>query len=81
MHEAQRIFGDDHRLTYAENPMAALDQADALIIVTEWKEFRSPDFSAIKHLLKTPLIFDGRNLYPPAQPRQEGFEYLPIGRP
>lgn len=81
MHEAQRIFGDDDRLTYAENPMAALDQADALIIVTEWKEFRSPDFSAIKHLLKTPLIFDGRNLYPPAQPRQEGFEYLPIGRP
>jgi UDPglucose 6-dehydrogenase len=48
MHETQRIFGDDPRLTYAENPMGALDNADALVIVTEWKEFRSPDFDAIK---------------------------------
>jgi UDPglucose 6-dehydrogenase len=80
MHEAQRIFGDESRLTYAENPMAALDRADALIIVTEWKEFRSPDFAAIKRALKTPVVFDGRNLYPPAQPRAEGLEYFPIGR-
>jgi UDPglucose 6-dehydrogenase len=60
--------------------MAALERADALIIVTEWKEFRSPDFSAIKCALKTPVVFDGRNLYPPAQPRAEGLEYFPIGR-
>jgi UDPglucose 6-dehydrogenase len=80
MHEAQRIFGSENRLTYSENPMAALERADALIIVTEWKEFRSPDFSAIKCALKTPVVFDGRNLYPPAQPRAEGLEYFPIGR-
>jgi UDPglucose 6-dehydrogenase len=80
MHEAQRIFGDESRLTYAENPMAALDQADALIIVTEWKEFRCPDFAAIKGKLKSPVIFDGRNLYQPSQPRAEGLEYFPIGR-
>jgi len=53
---------------------------DALIIVTEWKEFRSPDFDHIKATLKHPVIFDGRNLYDPAQVRGLGFEYLAIGR-
>ena len=53
------------RITYAANPMAALAGADALIIVTEWKEFRSPDFDAVKAALKSPVVFDGRNLYPP----------------
>lgn len=81
MHEANRVFGDEPRLTYAENPMAALEGADALVIVTEWKEFRSPDFDAIKAQLKTPAIFDGRNLYDPAMVRAAGFEYLAIGRP
>jgi UDPglucose 6-dehydrogenase len=80
MHEAKRIFGDETRLNYSEDPMAALDEADALIIVTEWREFRSPDFEAIKGKLKAPLIFDGRNLYEPAQLRAAGFEYFPIGR-
>jgi UDPglucose 6-dehydrogenase len=80
MPEARRIFGAESRLTFAENPMAALDQADALMIVTEWKEFRCPDFPAIRGKLKSPVIFDGRNLYPPEQPRAEGFEYFPIGR-
>ena len=78
MPEAQRIFAD--RIAYAETPLAALDDADALVIVTEWKEFRSPDFSAIKARLKAPLIFDGRNLYDPAQLKAAGFEYHAIGR-
>lgn len=80
MNEARRIFGDEPRLDYAENPMAALDNADALVIVTEWKEFRSPDFDGIKQSLKNPLIFDGRNLYDPSFVRGMGFEYFAIGR-
>lgn len=80
MHETQRIFGDDSRLQYAENPMGALDKADALVIVTEWKEFRSPDFEAIKQVLNQPVIFDGRNLYDPKFVREQGIEYFAIGR-
>jgi UDPglucose 6-dehydrogenase len=79
-HEAQRILGADPRISYAATPMEALDGADALAIVTEWKEFRSPDFDAIKAKLKTPVIFDGRNLYDPATPRKAGLEYFAIGR-
>jgi UDPglucose 6-dehydrogenase len=79
-HEAQRILGKDPRIFYASTPMEALDGADALAIVTEWKEFRSPDFDAIKAKLKTPVIFDGRNLYDPATPRKAGLEYFAIGR-
>jgi UDPglucose 6-dehydrogenase len=80
MHEAQRIFGDEPRLRYAKTPMAALADADALIIVTEWKEFRSPNFDAIKGQLKSPIIFDGRNLYEPSVVRDAGLEYFAIGR-
>ncbi|HJW26484.1 MAG TPA: UDP-glucose/GDP-mannose dehydrogenase family protein [Rhodocyclaceae bacterium] len=80
MHETQRIFGDEPRLKYAENPMGALEGADALVIVTEWKEFRSPDFDAIKAQLKHPVIFDGRNLYDPKFVRSQGVEYFAIGR-
>ncbi len=80
MEEARRIFGDEPRLQYAENPNAALEGADALVIVTEWKEFRSPDFERIKATLKTPVIFDGRNLYDPALPQQAGLDYESIGR-
>jgi UDPglucose 6-dehydrogenase len=79
-HEAERIYAGEARLKYAENPMAALDGADGLVIVTEWKEFRSPDFGAIKSKLKTPVIFDGRNLYDPKLVREHGFEYMAIGR-
>ena len=79
-HEAQRILGHDPRISYAASPMEALDGADALAIVTEWKEFRSPDFDAVKARLKTPVIFDGRNLYDPATPRKAGLEYFAIGR-
>ncbi len=80
MHETQRIFGDEPRLQYAESPMGALDNADALVIATEWKEFRSPDFEAVKAALKQPLIFDGRNLYDPKFVRGLGIEYFAIGR-
>jgi UDPglucose 6-dehydrogenase len=81
IHEAGRIYQGDSRMTCADSPMAALNDADALVIVTEWKEFRSPDFAAIKTALKMPVIFDGRNLYDPALPRSAGLEYLAIGRP
>lgn len=80
MPEAKRIFGDEPRLKYADNPNAALQGADALLIVTEWKEFRSPDFDKIKASLKTPVIFDGRNLYEPALVKQAGLSYDSIGR-
>ncbi|MBI4741650.1 MAG: UDP-glucose/GDP-mannose dehydrogenase family protein [Betaproteobacteria bacterium] len=80
LHEAQRVFGDEPRLTYADSPMAALAGADALIIVTEWKEFRCPDFEAIKRSLKTPTVFDGRNLYEPKLVRSFGIDYQAIGR-
>ncbi|MBS1141346.1 MAG: UDP-glucose/GDP-mannose dehydrogenase [Proteobacteria bacterium] len=80
MPETKRIYGDESRLTYAENPMGALQNADALLIVTEWKEFRSPDFEEIKKALKTPVIFDGRNLYDPKFVRGSGIEYFAIGR-
>ena len=80
MHETQRIYGDEPRLKYAESPMGALEDADALIIVTEWKEFRSPDFEAIKAALKQPLVFDGRNLYDPKFVRGLGIEYFAVGR-
>jgi UDPglucose 6-dehydrogenase len=78
--EARRIFGDEPRISYAENPDAALEGADALAIVTEWKEFRSPDFAHIARTLKTPVIFDGRNLYEPKVVRDAGVDYQPIGR-
>ena len=80
IHEASRIFGDDPRLSFAKNPMHALENADALLIVTEWKEFRSPDFDAIKARLNNPLIIDGRNLYDPQFVRGLGIEYCAIGR-
>ena len=80
IHETQRIYGTEPRLEYAQNPMDALEGADMLAIVTEWKEFRAPDFSAIKAKLKTPVIFDGRNLYDPAHVRAAGLIYFAIGR-
>ena len=80
MAEAQRLLGDEPRIRYAQNPNEALEGADALVIVTEWKEFRSPDFDLIKARLKQPLIVDGRNLYDPVFVRSQGFDYLAIGR-
>ncbi len=80
MDEARRIFGDHAQLRYADNQLDACEGADALVIVTEWREFRTPDFAAIKAKLKNALIFDGRNLYEPKDVQSEGFEYLAIGR-
>ena len=80
MDEAKRIFKDEKHLSFVDTQDDALKDADALIIVTEWKEFRSPDFALIKSSLKAPFIFDGRNLYDPKAVRSLGFEYFPIGR-
>jgi UDPglucose 6-dehydrogenase len=78
--EARRIFGKKAAVSFADGPLAALEGADALVIVTEWKEFRSPDFDEIKKRLKQPIVFDGRNLYEPALVRIFGLEYHAIGR-
>jgi len=79
-HEAKRLFADSRNVTIVGGAMEAVQGADALAIVTEWQEFRSPDFAAIKKALKTPAIFDGRNLYDPSALKGQGLEYYPIGR-
>ena len=78
MAEARRVIKEP--IAYADSPMGALAGADALVILTEWKEFRSPDFEEIAKQLKTKRIFDGRNLYEPAVPRRAGLIYEGIGR-
>jgi UDPglucose 6-dehydrogenase len=80
MPEAKRLYANASFVAYAGSPLAACDGADALVVVTEWKEFRSPDFDELKRRLKQPLIFDGRNLYEPDAARDAGFEYFAIGR-
>lgn len=80
MAHARELWSDTPGVTFADSPSAALQGADALVIVTEWKEFRSPDFDGIKSALKTPVIFDGRNLYDPASVRALGLTYFAIGR-
>jgi UDPglucose 6-dehydrogenase len=80
MPAAKSAFADLKGIVYADSPLAALDGADALAVVTEWKEFRSPDFQAIRARLKTPAVFDGRNLYDPDEMKRAGLEYYPIGR-
>ncbi|HLI16761.1 MAG TPA: UDP-glucose/GDP-mannose dehydrogenase family protein [Rhodanobacteraceae bacterium] len=78
--ETARIYGTRDGLVLCGDPMAALQGADALAVATEWKMFRSPDFGSIKAMLKTPAIFDGRNLYDPAMVESEGIAYYGIGR-
>ena len=78
--QARRIFSGDKNIEITNTSKEALEGCDALAIVTEWAEFRAPDFPALKKALKTPAIFDGRNLYDPAMVRSLGFEYFPIGR-
>jgi UDPglucose 6-dehydrogenase len=75
---AQRIFGD--RITYAKKSYEALAGADALALVTEWSEFREPDFARMKKVMRQPVIFDGRNIYNPETVRAQGFTYVSIGR-
>ncbi|MDR1368246.1 MAG: UDP-glucose/GDP-mannose dehydrogenase family protein [Candidatus Accumulibacter sp.] len=79
--EALRLYGERPGVSFASDPMDAIKDADALLIVTEWKAFQCPNFQAMKSLMKQPVIFDGRNLYEPSIPREQGFEYFPIGRP
>ncbi len=76
--QAKKVFGD--RVTYHRVNYDALQGADALLIVTEWSEFRRPDFDRMKQLMRRPLIFDGRNIYEPEVMREHGFTYVPIGR-
>jgi len=80
MDEARRVFGDLPGLSFASHQADALRDADALLIVTEWRAFKSPDFEQMRALLKQPLIFDGRNLFDPALVRSLGLEYHAIGR-
>ena len=87
MPEARRVLPQDlganvaaaSRVRYADSPMQAVQGADALVVMTEWKAFKSPNFAALKGALRQPVIFDGRNLYDPAI-RGQGFEYFAIGR-
>ncbi|MDT7835860.1 UDP-glucose dehydrogenase family protein [Aquabacterium sp. OR-4] len=80
MPEAQRVLGEVAGLSLVASQQAALEGADALLLVTEWKEFRNPDFDHLKATLKQPLVFDGRNLYEPALMKSFGIEYRGIGR-
>jgi UDPglucose 6-dehydrogenase len=80
MPECRRIYGNRADLILCKTSPEVFEGADALAIVTEWREFRSPDFDAIKSALRTPAIFDGRNLYDPAQMARLGFSYYAIGR-
>ncbi len=78
--EAKRMFASNSSVRIVDSAKAALEGADALAVITEWQEFRSPDFAAIRAALKTPAIFDGRNLYDPKVVKAAGLEYYPIGR-
>lgn len=81
MPDARRHFGELDGLAYAEDPYDALEGADALVLVTEWRSFWSPDFRRIRSALKEPVIFDGRNVYDPAVLQRHGFEHYAVGRP
>ena len=81
MAEARRLYPNEGRLTLVSSPYEALIEADALIINTEWSEFRSPDFERLAELLNGPIVFDGRNIYDPVLLEERGFEYYCIGRP
>jgi len=80
MDECQRIYGQRDDLTLMETQELVLKEADALIIVTEWQHFKSPDFDLILKLLKAPVIFDGRNLFEPKRLEKQGITYYSIGR-
>jgi UDPglucose 6-dehydrogenase len=80
MKETRRIYGERADLVLCNRARETIEGADALAIVTEWKEFRSPDFDLLKKQLKSAVIFDGRNLYDPAMMKKQGFKYYAIGR-
>jgi len=83
MHEAEKLYPKQcasGELVLCKSPLEAIEGAEALVVVTEWQEFRSPDFEALKTRLKQPVIFDGRNLYDPDRLKSLGFRYFAIGR-
>ncbi len=80
MTEARRLYANSSDISFADTPMDCLSGADALLVVTEWKAFRSPDFDRMRNLLRRPVIFDGRNLFDPDQLIEQGFDYVGIGR-
>ncbi|MCU7892866.1 MAG: UDP-glucose/GDP-mannose dehydrogenase family protein [Candidatus Thiodiazotropha sp. (ex Ustalcina ferruginea)] len=80
MDECRRIYGERDDLAYCEDQESTLNGADALVVVTEWQVFRSPDYDAIKQSLSEPVIFDGRNIYDPQRMKEAGFSYYAIGR-
>jgi len=81
MKESQRIFGDNQNIKYFDDQYDALKEANALVLITEWRQFRMPDFERVHSLLKEEIIFDGRNQYEPNQMKESGFTYYCIGRP
>ena len=78
MDEAKKVFGD--RIEYMKDNYAVAKDADALAVITEWNEFRRPNFEKVKGMMKSPVIFDGRNIYEPKEMRELGFTYYGIGR-
>ncbi|MGB5736147.1 MAG: UDP binding domain-containing protein, partial [Thiohalocapsa sp.] len=78
--ETHRIYGERDDLVLVDDQMAALEGADALAIVTEWAQFRSPDFGAVRNMLREPVVFDGRNIFEPSQVVSAGLTYVSIGR-
>jgi UDPglucose 6-dehydrogenase len=79
MGTAKVLLGDT--ILWAQNAYEACENADALLIATEWNSFREPDWKALKQTLKNPIVFDGRNIYSPEAVREQGFTYYSIGRP
>jgi UDPglucose 6-dehydrogenase len=77
-HSAREIFGD--RITYCDRAIHAVENADALLLLTEWPEFRRPDFEQVKASMKQPIVFDGRNQFEPERMKARGFEYVCVGR-
>jgi UDPglucose 6-dehydrogenase len=80
MEATRQLYPDNPHLSLCESKEAALQKADALIIITEWRQFKAPDFAQLKLALKDALIFDGRNLFEPQRMRAKGFQYYAIGR-
>ncbi|HBR98404.1 MAG TPA: UDP-glucose 6-dehydrogenase, partial [Gammaproteobacteria bacterium] len=81
MSEARHLYPDEKRLTLMGTALDAVEGADALLINTEWREFRSPDWDRVKSSLVKPIVIDGRNIYDPRVMRQQGIDYQCIGRP
>jgi UDPglucose 6-dehydrogenase len=80
MKSFENSFGKNKAVNYAENEYEAAKNADFLVILTEWMQFREPDFERLKKEMKSPVIFDGRNLYDPGDMKENGFRYFAVGR-